>query len=144
MQTSYANTPSVAFPGLISDSSFRDVISRINGAMQTYTLLVVTEYNSEVFRVTIDGTNYDYTSDGSATKLEIITGIAALVDAGSDDVTVTSDGVATLTFENNDRETEMTIAKTDTTNGRMTLTETIDFEDAIQFVIQGIEGVGIQ
>lgn len=142
MQTSYAETPSEGFPGLISDTGYRDVISRLNAAMQTWTMLVVTAANAEVFRVTIDGTNYDYTSDGSGTKPEITAGLKVLIDAGSDDVTVADDTTDTLTIENNDRETEMTISTTDPATGRMTLTETIDFEDAIQFGAVVVEDSG--
>lgn len=133
MQTSHDNNPPVAIAGMFADSGLRDVISRVNAAKQLYSVVVTTAANSEIFTVTIDGTDYAYTSDESATKAEISAGLKALIDAGDDDVTVTDDLVDTLTIENNSFDTEITVAITNPATGVLTLTELVDHEDAIQF-----------
>lgn len=46
--------------------------------------------NLTLYRVTINGTNFDYTSDGDATVAEITAGLAALIDAGTEDVNATA------------------------------------------------------
>jgi hypothetical protein len=133
MQTAYNNNPSEGFPGLLEDIGFKDIVSRINAAKQLYSVVVTTAANSEIFTVTIDGTAYAYTSDGSATKPEISAGLKALIDAGDDDVTVTDDLTDTLTIENNGYDTEVVITITNPATGVLTLTELIDHEDVIQF-----------
>lgn len=52
--------------------------------------LIPTVQNSALYRVTIDGVNYDFTSDASATISEILAGIVAATVAAS--VNVSSDG----------------------------------------------------
>ena len=91
MQLTYNANPNAAIAGLLFDTGFKDVISRIAATRQLEQVVVTTEYNSEIFTITIDGTAYAYTSDGSATKAEISAGLKALIDAGSADVTVTDD-----------------------------------------------------
>lgn len=54
--------------------------------------IVPTVQNSALYRVTIDGVNYDYTSDASATVAEILAGIVAAVSIS--DVNAISDGAA--------------------------------------------------
>jgi len=133
MQTAHNTNPGVAVAGMFTDSGPKDVISRINAAQQLFSVVVTTEYNAEIFTVTIDGTAYAYTSDGSATKAEISAGLKALIDAGSDDVTVVDDLTDTLTIENNSFDTEITVTITNPANGVLTLTELVDHEDSIQF-----------
>lgn len=45
--------------------------------------------NNQLYTVTINGNAYTYTSDGTATDLEIIAGLKTDIDGGSDPVTVT-------------------------------------------------------
>jgi hypothetical protein len=142
MQTAYNNNPNEAFAGLLYDTGYKDTISRINGAKQLYQVVVTTAANSEIFTVTIDGTAYAYTSDGSATKAEISAGLKALIDAGDDDVTVVDDLTDTLTIENNSNYTEITVTITNPASGVLTLTELIDFDDAIQFGAVCVEDEG--
>jgi hypothetical protein len=137
MQTSFSSTPPVAIAGMFADSGPKDMISRVNAAKQLYSVVVTTEYNSQIFTVTIDGTAYAYTADDSATKKEIADGLKALIEAGDDDVTVTSfttsEADDSLYIENNSFETEITVTITNPANGVLTLTELVDHEDAIQF-----------
>lgn len=48
---------------------------------QVDTLNVLVANNSTLYSVSLDGVPYDYTSDGSATPAEIVTGLAALINA---------------------------------------------------------------
>jgi uncharacterized phage protein gp47/JayE len=59
--------------------------------------LTPTLQNSALYRITIDGVNYSYTSDSSATVAEVLAGLVAAVSLA--DVNATSDG-ATLRLEN--------------------------------------------
>lgn len=59
--------------------------------------LVPTVQNSTLYRVTINGVNYDFTSDASATISEILAGIVAATALAG--VNTSSDG-ATVTFSN--------------------------------------------
>lgn len=137
MQTSYSNQPVQAFAGLIADAGARDIISRLNSAYQLFSVVVTTAANAEDFIVTIDGTSYTYTSDGSATKKEISDGLKALIAAGSADVTLTTfqTAVADDSFyiENNSYDTEITVSITNPATGVLTLTELVDHEDTIPF-----------
>lgn len=137
MQTSHSQLPNQAIAGMFADSGLQDVISRVNAAQQLYSVVVTTEYNSQTFRVTIDGTNYDYTSDSTATKAEIAAGLKALIDAGDDAVTTelftTSEANDSFYIENDSFETEVTVTITNPANGVLTLTELVDHEDSIQF-----------
>jgi len=59
---------------------------------------VLNVLNNQLYTVTINGTGYDYTSDGTATALEIIAGLKAAIDAGSEPVIVIDnlDGTAQI------------------------------------------------
>jgi hypothetical protein len=122
---------------MLADSGPHDIISRVNAAQQLFSVVVTTEYNSQIFTVTIDGTAYQYTSDASATKAEIAAGLKALIDAGDDDVTTTlfttSEANDSFYIENNSFDTEITVTITNPANGVLTLAELVDHEDAIQF-----------
>jgi len=137
MQLSYNEKPAEAFAGKVSDLGFKDIISRICAAKQLYSVVVTTEYNSEDFIVTIDGTDYTYTADTDATKAEIAAGLIALIEAGDDDVTctlfTTSEADDSFYLENNSFETEITVTITNPVNGVLTLTELVDHEDSIPF-----------
>lgn len=59
---------------------------------------VSTVLDNQLYTVTINGTGYDYTSDGTATAIEIIAGLKVSVDAGSEPVIFTDnlDGSARI------------------------------------------------
>lgn len=50
--------------------------------------------NNTLYRVTINGTDHDFTSDADATLAEISAGIAAAVTAGAEPVTATDNGTS--------------------------------------------------
>jgi hypothetical protein len=137
MQTSVSNVPRVGYAGMFADSGPKDIITCVNAAKQLYSVVVTTEYNSEIFTVTIDGTAYAYTADTDATKKEIADGLKALIEAGSAAVTLTSFTTSetddSFYIENDSYDTEVTVTITNPANGVLTLTELVDHEDVIQF-----------
>lgn len=137
MQTSYSNQPANAFSGMLADISYQDVVSRIASAHQLFSVVVTTEYNSEIFTVTIDGTAYAYAADSTATKGEIAAGLKALIDAGSADVTVTLFTTSTSNdsfyLENNSLDAAITVSVTNPAHGVLTLAELITFGQSIPF-----------
>ena len=133
MQLTYNETPSEAFAGLLHDTGFKDIVSRINAAKQLWQVVVTTEDDEEDFTVTLNGTAHTYTSDATATKAEISAGLKAAIDAGSVDVTVVDDLTDTITITNNSYDNEVTASVAAGGSGVLTLTELIDHEDSIQF-----------
>jgi len=137
MQLAYNAHPGAAFAGMIADTGFKDVISRVCGAKQLEQVTVTTEYSSEIFTVTINGNAYAYTSDTNATKTEIADGLKALIDLGDENVTVTNtdnaNTSAVMLIENNSYDTAFTISVTDPADGVLTLVELIPFGKAVPF-----------
>lgn len=94
--------------GLIADTAYTDKISRVNNQRQIEHIAVNTVTNAEHYIVTIDGSAYDYTSDGSATDAEIVAGLIALINAdaaclmtaragySTDDFIITKDATNTV------------------------------------------------
>lgn len=70
---------------------------------------VSTLLNNTNYVVTVDGTDYTYLSDASATKIEIADGIAALITAVSG-LTAVSDGVDSVTITNDDDTTAISVS----------------------------------
>ncbi len=67
--------------------------------------------NNTLYRVTIDATNYDYTSDGTATAQEIVTGLIAALASGSAPMTGVDDGTTdSFTMTANDGKTGYNVA----------------------------------
>lgn len=137
MQTSFSNQNAAAVAGMLADSGFRDVISRANMANQLFSVEADTPENAADFVVTIDGTDYTYTSDSTATVAEIAAGLKALIEAGDADVTLTlfTTDAANDSFyiENNSLTTEISVSITNPSSGVLILTELVDFDDVIQF-----------
>lgn len=133
MQLSYSETPAEAFAGKLADCSFHDIISAVCATRQLAQVVVTTAANEEDFTVTINGTDFTYTSDTSGTKAEITAGLKALIDAGSEPVLVEDDEVDTLLIESTDHDTGFTITVTDETTGVLTLTELVAQEQSIEF-----------
>lgn len=66
---------------------------RTANVAQVNTLTPIVQ-NTALYTVTINGVDFDFTSDGSATAAEIVAGLIAAINAGSEPVTAS--GVATL------------------------------------------------
>lgn len=63
---------------------------RANAPLMTVELTPIV-VNDTLYRVTINGTDFDFTSDATATDLEIIAGLVALINGGTEDVLATDD-----------------------------------------------------
>lgn len=83
---------------------------------------VTTADNTQTFRITIDGSNYDFLSDGTATKQEIVTGLIAALSTGSAPMTGVDDGTGdSLTVTANDSETGYNVSVSATGVGVLTV-----------------------
>lgn len=64
----------------------------------TRKITVANVYNSEPYTITINGTAFTFTSDATATNLEIATGLHNLINAGAEPVTSTDNADGTITL----------------------------------------------
>lgn len=90
-QTTIQDAPRPAFPGLIADMSPVRIKSGVSAAHKTTSIAIVATA-STLYRVTINGTMFDYTSGGggpSATTAGIAAGLVAAINAGSEPVHAT-------------------------------------------------------
>lgn len=87
IQTSFSRSPAIGFAGMqAKDSSHLQANSRV-AASRKLASVVITAANSDTYTLTINGTDFTYTADGSATTAEITVGLAALINAGTEPVT---------------------------------------------------------
>jgi VCBS repeat-containing protein len=85
---------------------------------------VTTADNTQTFTITINGTDYDFVSDASATKQEIVTGLIAALSTGSAPMTGVDDGTGdSLTLTANDGKTGYNVTVSATGAGVLTITE---------------------
>ena len=63
------------------------------------TTITPTAVNSAVYTVTINGVEFEFTADGSATASEIVTGLIALINAGTEPVTASGTTTLILTSD---------------------------------------------
>jgi len=145
MQTSYSNNPSVAFAGMKADMGISDIITRIANTRQLLSVEADTAENAADFVVTINGTAYTYTSDGSATVAEIAAGLKALIDAGDEDVTTTlfttdaSNDSFYIQVNGYTADDELTVSITNPSSGILILTELVPHGQAIPFGVVVVE-----
>ena len=86
IQSSYSERPSVAKAGMKADTGFDDVLSGMS-ATRKLVSVAITASNSQAYVITINGTDFTYNADGSATTAEIAVGLVAAINAGSEPVT---------------------------------------------------------
>lgn len=82
-----------------------------------------TPQNSTLYRVTIDGTNCDFTSDATATAAEISAGITNAVNTAALGMSATDNGDGTVTLEADDGETGYSVAVWDNGSNLISITE---------------------
>lgn len=112
MQTSVNNYMSEALEGALADLANKDVKNYVNNSKK-YVLIAVTADNNRVYTVTINGVAFAYTSDSTATQAEIVDGLVALINAGSEPVTAI-DGGNSLYLRADVAGTDFTLAVTAT------------------------------
>lgn len=134
-QLTYNEFPADAYAGMAVNTGLKMDVSGVAATRQLEQVVIDTASNSEKYSVTINGTNYDFTSDASATAEEIRDGLKAAIDAGSD-TTITTDesGTDTLLVEaaNYDADDLFTISLVDNA-AKMTLTQLVAHEQSIGF-----------
>lgn len=133
MQLTMNENPSAAFAGLVADSGAKDIITGVACSRQLEQVVVTTADNAVAFTITINGNAYAFTSDGSGTKPEISAGLKALIDAGSEGVTVTDDETDTLLIESDSYDAGFTISVAAAGSGVLTLTQLVGQEQNVPF-----------
>lgn len=85
----------------LEDFELIDAVTISASSLIDSVVSVANVLNSTLYTVTINGNAYTYTSDATATDLEIIAGLKTSIDAGSDPVTVTDnlDGTMNITAD---------------------------------------------
>jgi uncharacterized phage protein gp47/JayE len=69
-----------------------DASATLGATDQTWVVRIDTVVDSQLYRITVDGDDYDFTSDGSAAMQEIVDGLVAELDADAD-ITAYNGGV---------------------------------------------------
>lgn len=97
-----------------SPSAVKVGIRESTPSAQTRVVTVATVKNSTVYTVTINGTAFTFTSDATATNLEIAAGLVAAVNGGSEPVTATDniDGTFDLVADVAGTEFGLLVTKT--------------------------------
>lgn len=80
--------------------------------------VAITAVFTTLYRVTINGVNFDYTSDGDDTAEDIETALISAINGGSEPVTASSGGTGVLTLTQDVAGTAWTLA----VNGNMAVT----------------------
>lgn len=127
MQTNVLTTMAIALVGMIADLVDNTINSFVNRTKKTQ-LLVVTAENNTLYTVTINGTAFSYTSDSTATKGEIVAGLVALINAGTEPVTASASGNYLL-LVNDEYDTDYTLAVT----ANIAVTTQIGFQQTVEF-----------
>jgi len=99
-------------------------ILRLALASTKVVVVTPTAANSKAYKLKVNGVEYTYTSDASATAQEITTGLKTLVDAAAISGLTLTDGASTLTFTGGSGigfTVELTSTRDD---GQMTIAET--------------------
>lgn len=112
-------------------SNAYDIRTGINNSRK-YVLVEVTEANSVVYSVTINGTVFDITSDADATKAEIVTALVADINAGSEPVTAIN-GTDDLYLQADVANVDFTLAVAGAGAGDLTATVLIEYNQTIPF-----------
>lgn len=108
-----------------------DIRPGINNSRK-YVIIAVTEANSVDYLVTINGTVFDITSDGTATKAEIVDALVADINAGSEPVTAI-DGGDDLYLQADVANVDFTLAVSATGAGDLAATVLIEYNQTVPF-----------
>ncbi len=85
-QLTFTQDPTIAYAGLRADNGFADIISGLASSRKLVSVAVTAD-DSQLYTVTINGTDFEFTSDASATTAEITAGLVAAIEGGSEPVT---------------------------------------------------------
>lgn len=142
MQTVVRDEQIVGLNGQLTGVGPVQIGSYVNNSKQLELVTVALAENATTYTVTINGTAFDFLSDGSATKAEISAGLHAAIAAGSEPVT-SVDLTETLSVQANVAGTAFTIAVSDDGAGTdLTVANQIPNQEAIgfgKFVVKDVE-----
>lgn len=119
IQSTFDFAPAIGVEGQVARTGECEVSGRVAGSRK----LVSVAYsvaNSTGYTVTINGTAFTYTSDGSATDAEIATGLLAAINGGTEPVKAS--GAATPILVESTRDSEFNADFTDTSNANRRIT----------------------
>jgi hypothetical protein len=97
IQLSFSEQPAIGVAGQLV-YGFNNQIRSGLASSRKLVEVTPTASNSKIYTVTLNGTAFAYTADASATVAEIVTGLAALINAGTVPVTAI-DNTTTLLLE---------------------------------------------
>lgn len=103
---------------------------------QVSRVTVATVTNSSLYRVIINGVNFDYTSDGSATDAEIVAGLVAAINAGSEPVTAAPNGTDKVDLTADNSGESFTLSVGDVKLTPSTVTANVGIASAILEAMQ--------
>lgn len=85
IQSSFTDAPAIGVEGMVADQGQRDIVSGLSSSRKLLSIAVGAS-DSQVYSVTINGTAFTYTADGSATTAEIVVGLKTAINAGDEPV----------------------------------------------------------
>lgn len=86
IQTSFSRSPAIGYAGMVAKESRLLVANSRVSTSRKLASVAITAANSDTYTLTINGTDFTFTADGSATTAEITAGLVALINAGSEPV----------------------------------------------------------
>ena len=142
MQTEVRDSQIIGLNGQLTGVGDSNIGSYTNNSKQLELVTVALAENATTYTITINGTAFDFLSDGSATKTEISAGLHAAIAGGSEPVT-SVDLTESLTIQANVAGVAFTIAVSDDGAGTdLTLANQIPNAQAVgfgKFVAQDVE-----
>lgn len=120
IQTTFSQDPAIGVEGQITNvRESNEISSRVNTSRKLVSVAIVAADTTH-YIVTINGTAFDFTSDGSATTGEIVLGLKALINAGTEPVLASGTNTPLLLESTRDSEFNADFSDTTAVNRRIT------------------------
>ena len=120
IQTTFSQDPAIGVEGQRTNVRASDEISSRVNTSRKLVSVALTAVNTTHYIVTINGTAFDYTSDGSATTGEIALGLKALINAGSEPVLASGTDTPLILESTRDSEFNADFSDTSAATRRLT------------------------
>ena len=119
IQSSFSFAPAIGVEGQIARTGEHEIDGGV-AASRKLVSVAITAANTTHYIVTINGTAFDYLSDGSATTAEITAGLVALINAGSEPVHASGTDTPLVIESTKDSEFNADFSDTSAANRRVT------------------------